>query len=474
MLDRTLVASVLVLVPQVAMATDGLTDPPRPQHVAGGEVVEECAWVDTVAVLEGGGLCSGSLVHPQVVVFAAHCGAGEDKEIKFGESINSGGYTRAVDRCMINPDYLGTSDQGHDWAFCVLAEPITEIPVTPPAYGCELDMIQEGQAVVIAGFGNNTDNGGAGTKRWAATTIVSTLGSTASIGTGGISTCEGDSGSSAFIQLADGSYRSISMTSTGVGCGLTGVHALMHPAIPWIEMEAGIDITPCHDVDGTWNPTGACTGFYSGGETPHGIWTNWCEGTPSTGASDSCGDPYDAVADADAPTVAITGPTDGEELPSGSSITIAFDATDDGWGVKETWIAIDGMDLPNLDLYPPYAFDNVQFPDGIFRVQAFARDWADNVGSSSEITIGVGMAPPSSEESSGSGGLDTSTGGGETTGPLGESEGEGEGGESSTSPQSEGGGGGGCGCSRGVSGTSGLGLLVLAVLFGARRRRSSR
>jgi hypothetical protein len=256
--------------------------------------------------------------------------------------------------------------------------------------------------VVIAGFGKNTDAGGAGTKRWAQTTIVSSFGNTVNIGGDGVSTCEGDSGSSAFVQLDDGSYRAISMTSTGIGCGQTGVHALMHPAIPWIESEAQIDITPCHDLDGTWHPTGACTGFYAGGETPHGTWPDWCEGTPRSAASDSCGAPFDAVADGDAPLVAFAAPHDGDQLEPGVEIELAIDASDDGWGVQQVWIAIDGAELPNLDEYPPYGFTGVTFPAGVYTLQAFAQDWAGNVGSSTPIMIGVGMPVPADDTGDGS------------------------------------------------------------------------
>ncbi len=386
----------------LAHADAPLADAPRSQHIAGGDEVLECAWVDTVAVVDGGGLCSGSLVHPRVVVFAAHCGGGNDKTIRFAESSSSGGYSRQVERCIANPEYLGVNDQAHDWAFCILAEPITEIPVTPPLFGCELEHIAAGEPVVIAGFGKNTDAGGAGTKRWAQTTIVSSFGNTVNIGGDGVSTCEGDSGSSAFVQLDDGSYRAISMTSTGIGCGQTGVHALMHPAIPWIESEAQIDITPCHDLDGTWHPTGACTGFYAGGETPHGTWPDWCEGTPRSAASDSCGAPFDAVADGDAPLVAFAAPHDGDQLEPGVEIELAIDASDDGWGVQQVWIAIDGAELPNLDEYPPYGFTGVTFPAGVYTLQAFAQDWAGNVGSSTPIMIGVGMPVPADDTGDGS------------------------------------------------------------------------
>ncbi len=444
-------------------------------QVAGGEEVVECAWIDTVAVSGGGGLCSGSLVHPRVVVFAAHCGDG-DKQITFGESTGAGGgYTRDTERCVVNPDYLGTSDQAHDWAFCVLAEPVTEIPVTPPAYGCELEAIAAGQPVIIAGFGNNTDSGGAGTKRWAQTEIITTLGNTANIGGGGTSTCSGDSGSSAFIQIDDGSWRSISMTSTGIGCGLTGVHSLMHPAIPWIEETAQIDITPCHDVDGTWNPTGACGDFYAGDETPYGSWDNWCEGTPRSGAAATCGAAYDAEADAEPPTVAVTAPDDGAELDSGVGVSIAIDAVDAGWGVREVWVSIEGMEQPTRDEYPPYGFDGVQFPDGVYTVQAFAEDWAGNLGMSAEIRFGVGMPVGPSEDT----GAEADSGAevGETTAaPMETSDGGdvtsvGEGGETTAgSPQQDDGGAGGCGC--GPSGSTPMvGLIGVGMMFGRRRRR---
>jgi len=383
----------------VALAEPPLQAVPDVQSVTGGSEVMECGWVDTVAVTGGGGLCTGTLVHPRVVTFAAHCGEG-DKMIRFGEADGGDGlaYTRSTAFCRINPEYVGTTSQGQDWAFCVLDEPITEIPFTPPLYGCELDVLEAGLDVYIVGFGTTDGMGAAGTKRWAQTTVVSTFGNTINIGGEGVSTCSGDSGGSAFVKTADGSMRALSMVSTGIDCGSAGVHALMHPAVPWIETEAQIDITPCHDVDGTWNPTSMCTGFYAGGEVGSGDWGDWCTGTPVSGASDSCGAPFDAEDDADAPTVAITGPADGEEIDSGAAVSIAIDATDAGWGVRTTWIAIEGMEQDARDEYPPYEFASVQFPDGIYTIQAYAEDWAGNVGMSAEVTIGVGMPVPDDDD----------------------------------------------------------------------------
>ncbi|MCA9710455.1 MAG: trypsin-like serine protease [Myxococcales bacterium] len=458
--------SAMALGPATAAAGELSVEPFFPQ-VIGGEEVELCGWPNTVAVIGGGGLCTGSLVHPQVVVYAAHCGE-DNKQIRFGEDANMG-ITRQVQFCMVNPDYGGLNDQAHDWAFCVLQEPITDLPFTPPAFGCELDALEAGLPVVIAGFGDAGVEGPPGIKRWGMTQIVSTLGNTANIGGAGISTCQGDSGGSSFMAMADGSWRALSMTSTGlIGCeGTTGVHALMHPAVPWIEEHAGIDITPCHDLDGTWNPTPNCDGFFAGGATGHGAWGDWCSGTPSTGPASTCGEPYDAVPDPDPPLVTITSPLDGEELPTGSLVTIAIDAVDEGYGVQEVWVEIAGQEQPVRDGYPPYAFADVPFPDGVYEIVALASDWAGNVGMSAPVTIGINAEVPDPDPDS------TGTAGSETGDLDGTSTTTGSDGDDSTGSTGPGasddGGGGGCGCQGHPGGGSGSGALVLLGLLGLRR-----
>lgn len=455
--------------PAVAEAAPvGLSSDPIETHVTGGSEVEVCGWPDTVAVTGGGGLCTGSLVHPRVVVTAAHCGDG-DKTVRFSEVSNAGRSVSA--QCTTYPDYLGTNDQAHDWAFCLLDEEVTEIPVTPPLYGCELDMLETGLPVVIAGFGDGGPDGSAGTKRWGDTQIVSTFGNTANIGGDGPSTCQGDSGGSAFVAMPDGSWRAISMTSTGlIGCDeTTGVHALMHPAIPWIEQTAQVDITPCHDVDGTWNPTPMCSGFFAGGPEGYGTWSDWCMGTPRSEASSSCGDAFDAEPDDEPPLVSITSPVYGDEFDSGALVSIAIDAQDGGWGIREVWVEIEGQEQPVRDGYPPYGFDDVPFPDGVFEIVAVAEDWAGHVSSSEPVVIGINAEVPDPPPP----GAD-STGGDADTG---EPQGTGTGGGDSASTggddlgAADDGGGDGCSCrSDGRSGAPGAGLLLLAWL-GWRRRR---
>lgn len=446
------------------------SQPIEPQ-VYGGAPAEVCQWPTTVAVTGGGGLCTGALVHPRVVTYAAHCGDG-NKQIRFGES-STQALTRQTERCVTNPDYLGTSNQAQDWAFCILEEPMLDIPFTPPAYGCEIDLIQADTPVTLVGYGDS-NVGGSGTKRWGGSVIVSTFGATAQIGAGGtgITTCQGDSGGTAYLEMDDGTFRAISMVSTGLpGCDdTTGTHALMHPAIPWIEETSQIDITPCHDVDGTWNPNPNCTGFFAGGSTPVGTWENMCEGTPASGASSSCGASFEETPDDTPPTVTVASPMQGDTFESGTEVTIEISATDEGYGVQEVWLAIDGAEQPVRETYPPYVFPNVPFPDGVYTLVAHAVDWAGNEATSEPVTIGINADVPEMP-----GGTSTSgTGGDETTGGpsgetgLGESSGPGE--SSGSEDPTIDDGDGGCGCTSGDT-PPWVGFAAFFGLAFLRRRR---
>ena len=152
-------AGFLVAIPASAGAAPLLDMPPDPQHIAGGTEVPECAYPAAVAMLRFGfPHCTGSLVHPRVVLYAAHC-LGEffedpATEVGFGEDADNLDRIVPVDFCMANPGYDGAPGfEGEDVAFCVLAEPVDDVPIVPPLMGCEVEQLQPGGQVTIVGFG---------------------------------------------------------------------------------------------------------------------------------------------------------------------------------------------------------------------------------------------------------------------------------------------------------------------------------
>ena len=428
-------------------------------RIFGGTPVEGCAWPTAVAVQNGGSLCTGTLVHPQVIMYAAHCGAFNTK-IRFGEDLATA-RTVTPAFCETNPGYSGVaSDQPNDWAFCKLDEAI-DLPITPIVFGCETSALYPGAEVAIVGFGNNQGTSGAGTKRWALTTTnginesmnIGTVG-----GSGQPSVCSGDSGGPSFVRFPDGSWHAWGIASTVSGaCGGLGTHSLMQGAVPWVEQRTGFDLTPCHDADGTWNPTGACQGFYAAEPgVGHGEWVSpWCDGTPANGASATCGDGFDAVPDEEPPVVDITNPSYGDvftELPA--TLNIEISAVDTGWGIKEVRLEINGQDIGVSDQVAPYTFAGATFPDaGVYELVAVAEDYAGLIGRSDVVAVGVGDVevpdPPTGEE-----GGEAGTAGGET----------GEGGD----PNAD--GEGGCACNASPNGAP-LGSLALFGLLALRRRR---
>ncbi len=458
---------------RAAADVDALQDrAPDPDAIYGGGPAPACAWPTTVSL----GGCTGTLVHPQVVIYAAHCGS--ISEVFFGDSIYEQGNTVYPELCEVYPG--GGPGGGNDWAVCKLSEAVTDFAPTPPLMGCETEMLVEGQEVWLVGFGN-TDDGNFGVKYQAQTTFGYIQNDEAFVGGGGVDTCQGDSGGPVYIQLEDGSWRAFGITSYGDGCGGGGWYSMMHTGMQWFEDTTGVDITPCHDADGTWNPGPECTGFATSPGQGSGSWPA-CGGGEVSGPSASCGAPYGGGGDdTTPPTVSITRPTDGTELHSDpatgrAQVDVDISAADD-FGVAKVELAIDGTPLAQPDMGEPWAFV-VNLEPGVYTLTAIATDFAGNQTESAQVDVGVDEQPPSGDgaDAGESGDGDGSDAGSLDGGDDGSEDGADDGGDvpRPALPQGFGldGAGDGCGC-KGGAGQGGAALLFVGLALARRRRRAS-
>jgi hypothetical protein len=397
--------------PQLANAEE-----PNASNIHNGEAVETCGFAPVVSLSGDGGGCTGTLVHSRLVIMAAHCGT-QFERVGFGNEMDWGADLKpdrfvATKRCVVNPAYNSASDQHLDFAFCELAEEVTDLPVVPPAFGCEYEAVfEKGQAVVQCGFGATAGSGqnvsGVGTKLWADNQVASIDGA-GRIGVGppssGAVACPGDSGGPLLVQLEDMTWRTMGITSTYSGScspGNTNTYAPMREAVKWIESASGIDITPCFDSDGTWNPTEDCGGFFAGGPGAAGAWDSWCMETPRGGLSETCGEPFHP-ADTEAPSVAISEPLDGAEFESeDGSVTVDVVAEVDdgamGSGIKEVKLRVDGEDVSGSELTgEPWQWSQ-KLDDGEHTLEVVAVDNADNEAVSDKVEVTV--TPPEEETS---------------------------------------------------------------------------
>jgi MYXO-CTERM domain-containing protein len=525
-----LVSSSVVLAGWAAVAAFELPimNDPHPAEIAGGETVASCGWPSVVLLRGNGYLCSGNLIHPEIVATAAHCieVMESDTKVYFGNTANTAQEKVAVEYCTSSPAFVSNGDGtiafdqvGNDWGFCKLAEPVTDVEPIPPLYGCEMDLLQPGAEITRVGFGKETLATNQFFKRWVDTTIVSVpffgangWATQLSEGGGGEGTCPGDSGGPSFIRIpesagGDGSWRMVAIQSTQpvedfegnpIECGTEPNNtAVFAQGVEFAETESGIDISPCFAPDGAWDPDFFCQGFPIDPGTGGGSWAMGCEPGTLGGFSAACGVAFDqANPDDTPPSVLIVDPPGTVVEPwAGAAVPIHVLAEADdganGWGIASVDLLIidastgDELGVFN-DLDPAYEWEP-EFPQGAFQIRAIGYDNAGFVTETETLDIYIGVDPPADDTGdSGEPPMPADdTGADDTGGATGPSPGDADGsgttgggaddegdtdGATTGAAETDSGDGGGCGC-RSSGGRAPVVMLLSLFALGVARRR---
>jgi V8-like Glu-specific endopeptidase len=504
-LSPTALALALAVLGPVATAeaADNLTTTVPETQIYGGSETEQCAWPSVVYLSSQGAACTGALVHPQIVLTAAHCVPNDiTATVRFGERANTAVQLADTEFCRANPGFFDTGG-GDDYGFCKLATPVTNIPVTPIAFGCEEGILGPGTQITHVGYGVD-QNGDSGRKKSVSLSVQNVTQQGEIItGSGGNGICSGDSGGPVMTKLranlgGDDTWRVVGIHSWAQmsdpgECGGTAGSVIAWRAVDFIEQESGIDVTPCFAPDGSWDPTWGCQGFpIDPGVGGEGSYNAMCETGPLASFSELCGPPLSDFPDEDPPSLTVLSPEGNEELEVDGNdfadVHIEADADDgDGWGVAQVELVIapeGGEMVTQVITFAPYRW-NTQFPVGAYNLKLIATDNAGNQTDSGWIGVGVGTKAPEMPP-------DEDTGGSES-GDGGTSEGEGTDGGSDPSDgdddqddddDDDGDGDGtsgvpatgetqpaGCGCAGGAPGDRGVALLTFVAVAAMRSRR---
>ncbi|MDQ3365192.1 MAG: serine protease [Myxococcota bacterium] len=251
----------LALSPGSSAAADADPD------IVGGSPVPRGRWPDVVSVRMRGGMCTGTLIAPDVVLTAGHCIDAEPIEviidtIDYGRA---GGERIRVAWARAYPDW----ERRYDIGVLMLDHPATTAKPRRVTSACTARaLLARDQPVQVVGFGlTSLDFPDANTRLHQATVPVTdptcTLDPSCNPGIAphgefiagghGVDSCFGDSGGPVYVDVGEGDgHVLLGVVSRGLAlpaaaCGNGGVYVRVDKVISWVQSVTGrkLERTSC-------------------------------------------------------------------------------------------------------------------------------------------------------------------------------------------------------------------------------------